>query len=110
MSCLVYTYIKKVTQEKAACFLVLAAVPWAGYKFLKEARWLLLGKENGQQGPAPGPHSGPGREGKMLQSAVPWRRQKDAPGCRHTDKLQQQRGQSFLKTPEETEGSVLASQ
>lgn len=28
-------------------------------------------KENGQQGPAPGPHGGPGREGKMLQSAVP---------------------------------------
>lgn len=27
----VYIYMKKVTQEKAACFLVLAAAPWAGY-------------------------------------------------------------------------------
>lgn len=71
MSCLVYTYIKQVTQEKAACFPVLAAAPWAGYNFLKETGWLLLGKENSQQSPAPGPHSRAGREGKMSQSAVP---------------------------------------
>lgn len=83
MSWLVNTHIKKVTQEKAAFFLDLTAAPWAGYRFLKEAGWLLLGKENVQQGPAPGPHSGPGREGKMQQSAVPYRRQRDAPGkCR----------------------------
>lgn len=28
-------------------------------------------------------------------------------GCRHTDKLQQQRGEYFLKKPEETEESFL---
>lgn len=34
---------------------------------------MLLRKENGQQGTAPRPYSGPGREGKMQQSAVPRR-------------------------------------
>lgn len=60
-------------QEKVGCSLVLATAPWAGQESVKEADWLLLGKENGQQATAPRPHIGPGREGKMQQSAEPQR-------------------------------------
>lgn len=78
---------KKVIQEKL--LVSLAAAPWAGCKFLKGAKWLLLGKEDGQQGPALGPHSGLGREGKMQQCPRGNRGMlQGSAGCRHTGKLQ----------------------
>lgn len=89
MLCLVYTLTRKVTDGKNASFHVLAAAPWAELESLKAVAWLLLGRENGQQGAGPRPPSGPGREGNMQESAAPCSRERDAPGkCRNTEELQ----------------------
>lgn len=56
---------------KGCLFPCLGCCSLGWVQVLKETEGLLLGKENGQQGPAPGLRGGPGREGKMSQSAVP---------------------------------------
>lgn len=100
---LVYIPTRKAMEGKNALFLVLAAAPWAGLDSLKAAGQLLLGKENCQQDAGPRPHSEPDREAKMQGSAVPWNRERDAPGkCRSTEKLKRRREGCFPKKPEET--------
>lgn len=103
MLCLVYTPTRKATDGKNASFRALTAAPCAELESSKAAGWLLLGRENGQQGAGPRPLSGPGREGKIQESAAPWSRERDAPGkCRDTEKLQHWREGCFPKKLEET--------